>query len=151
MKWSWCATFAVLAMMLGLANGPRIWAQQPPLPDENQTYRSEVGDELAPRRFSIELDINSKGVTLKLGAGLTAPEPTVVIDAVCPSIVPAYIQVLFERIRMSRLARLAFERFSGFEDRFGESEESSVMDPEVHFHEMRDRTIPLGLAQQATY
>ena len=65
MKRSWWSAFAVLAIALGIANGPRSWATPPALPDANQSQCSEVGDEPVQRRFSIELGITSKGVTLK--------------------------------------------------------------------------------------
>ena len=101
-------------------------------------------------RFSIELGITPKGVTLKFGAGLAMPETPAVIDAVCPIIVPAYVQTLLQRLK-SGLGRLALDRINELEDRLREAEESSAMDPEALFDMLRERTIPLGLVQQATY
>jgi len=81
MKRSWWLAFAVAATMLGLP-GPRGLAQEP-----------------AKGRFSIELGFTSKGLMLKIGGGLALPDTPTVIDTVCPTIVPAYVQMLVQRVK----------------------------------------------------
>jgi hypothetical protein len=191
---SWWLTFALLATVMSMTLVPKTWAQATDKPGE------------APKkgRFSIEFGITSKGLILKFGGGVATPEPAPAIDAMCPNIVPAYVQSLMSRVKgafteapgmsgapkeverdkqvtqlfevgeiyrrtghyasarvyyqrahlaapTSRLGRLAIERLGEIEDRLREAEESSEIDPQSLFFEMRERTIPLGLAQSPTY
>jgi hypothetical protein len=192
---SWWFALAVVAAALG----QRGWAKPPDLPAESPIECAAVDDEPAKTRLSIEFGIGPKGVTLKFGVGVVPPEPTPTIDAVCPSIVSAYVQSLLERMKTqptdaassasdrdkqarqlfevaefyrrtshyasakfyyqrshqaaptSRLGRLAIDRIGEMEDRLRAADESSERDPEALFQEMRERTVPLGLTQQATY
>jgi hypothetical protein len=66
----------------------------------------------------------------------------------------ASARFFFQRVHLveptGRLGRLAMDRISEIESRLREAEESGA-DPESQFHDMRDRTMPLGLAMPETY
>jgi hypothetical protein len=50
-------------------------------------------------RFSVEFGITSKGLQLKFSVQNGVPEPAPAIDAMCPNIVPAYVQGMWNRLK----------------------------------------------------
>jgi hypothetical protein len=63
-----------------------------------------------------------------------------------------YYQRVHQTAPTSRLGALAMERLAELEERLRDAgEESGNDEPEAHFQNIRERTIPLGLAQLPTY
>jgi hypothetical protein len=201
MKKSWFILLAGLALSLGLGNSAPSWANAP----VEEFSCAETGDKPAKGRFSIELGITSKGLLLKIGTGPAMPEMPAAIDAICPNIVPAYLESLLARWRnaftpqtdmqavqpclerdkqaahhfeiaeiyrrtgqlgsartfyqrvhqlapTSLLGGLAMERMTELDDRLRDAgEESEADQADTLYQNMRERTIPLGLAQTPTY
>jgi hypothetical protein len=125
MKRSWFWVLAGGVLTFALANDA--WAGSP-------------GDTPAKGRFSIELGITSKGLVLKVGVNAVTPDaPAPAIDAVCPNVMPAYVNSLLARMR------------SVLGERLRDPSEESGLDPLELNQSLRDRTIPLGLAELPTY
>ena len=83
-----------LGFWLGMSSflaSAQAFAKPADLPSHTQIECVD-GDEPMPRRFSIELDINARGITLKVGAGTEQPEPAPAIDALMPAFVEQWLQ-----------------------------------------------------------
>jgi len=85
------ASFWLIALS-GLTSGTAAWAKPADLPGNQQIECAEGDDPPAKRKFSIELDITSKGITLKVGAEPVQPAPAPQIDAVLPAFVDQWLQ-----------------------------------------------------------
>jgi hypothetical protein len=96
-----------LAAWWGLSAGASAGAKPAALPAHNQIECPDCGDEPAQGKFSIELDITSKGITLKVGAAATMPDPTPGIDTVLPTIMPAYLEVLLKLVGESLFTQVS--------------------------------------------
>jgi len=85
------ATGVWLIFFTSLATGRPAWAKPADLPSNHQ-HECECGDDEKPRKFSIELGINSKGIIFNIDVGKVEPEPTPVIDAFLPAFVEHWLQ-----------------------------------------------------------
>ena len=158
------AVGAVLATVLGLATGPsaarspRICRRKAGLNVPTAaTTRSRTG------KFSIELDITSKGITLKLGVAQAEPAAPMMIDALLPAYVEQCLQHLRDvAARPERFVHVDAVRNSlwrlyvaYFPDRQAKADDVSEeqgdpnrrADPEQVFRDMHSRSVPLGLIE----
>lgn len=153
---------ACLAAVLSFTPSPAL-AKPSDLPSNNGIECDDCTDEPMPRKLQIELGITPKGITLKLGVSAARPEATPPLDAVLPAFVEQWLlhvgdlvtrpgrgmsidSVLNHVPILGRLRHALSENGAGRPDT---AEESGADDPETQFHDMRNRSIPLGLVEIA--
>jgi hypothetical protein len=85
------ASSAVLALVMGLVNVSTSWGKPADLPAQDGIECPDGSDDPVQGKFSIELDINSKGITLKVGSGVAKTEPPMAIDALLPVYVEQWL------------------------------------------------------------
>ncbi|MSQ96443.1 MAG: hypothetical protein EXR98_18075 [Gemmataceae bacterium] len=148
---------AALAAMLGFFNVPSAWAKPADLPSHNPLECLECGHEPMPGKLKIELSITPKGISLNFGLYAARPDATPALDAVLPAFVEHWLQHMGDVLaRPDRslgaiLGRLPIVgRLTGSESRLRDAaEESGGEDPQTLFHDMRNRSIELGLIELA--
>src|SRR5438874_1145175 len=90
------ATSVFFAALLARSSG-EAWAKPGDLPVDQKIQCPEGADDPVKGKFTIELDITSKGITLKVEAGLAQHEPTPALDAICPTLLPALLEQLLKQ------------------------------------------------------
>ncbi len=142
---------SALVVLLGFTAAPIASAKPAALPSQNRIDCPEFTDDPTPGRFSLELDLSSKGITLKFGLNNgTPPQAAPAIDAVGPTVAPMVLRQLFDRFtdalnnwRTNVLTPMLENRL-----RDGSEEQSDTPTRDaLHFQQMREWSVPLGLVE----
>jgi hypothetical protein len=92
------ATSAVLALVLSLVTGPTSWANPADLPAENDVQCVEGGEKIPHGSITLGWNLFPGGITVRVQVIPAKAEPPVNIDALCPSLVPAYLEQLLKSL-----------------------------------------------------
>lgn len=87
------------SVLWGQAAGQLAWGKPADLPANNQIECPDCSDDPVQRKFSLELEVTPKGITLKVEAGLAQPEQAPPIDAVLPAFVEQWLQHAGDALR----------------------------------------------------
>jgi len=96
MKRDLFATSAVLALVLSFVTGPTSWANPADLPAENDVQFAECGEKIPRGSITLGWDLFTGGITVNVQVIPAKAEPPLNIDALCPSLVPAYLEQLLK-------------------------------------------------------
>ncbi len=96
MQRSWWIVGALSAVLF-IPGGASAQSKPANLP-ANQQIECPDCQESVRGKFSIEIDITSSGITLKVGAGTPAPSDAPAIDTVSPTLVPMYLEQLLKQL-----------------------------------------------------
>ncbi|MSU80501.1 MAG: hypothetical protein EXS16_20735 [Gemmataceae bacterium] len=140
-----------LIVLLGFVATPFASAKPAALPSQNQIECPEFSDDPMPGKFSIELDFNAKGITLKFGLDSgNPPQPAPAIDAVNPTLAPMYVRQLFGRFADTLMNWRESVLTPMLDNRLGDGSEEQTdtfRRDALHFQQMREWSVPLGLVE----
>ncbi len=98
MKRNWFAVGVVLALAVGMIGAPQARAKPADLPSQNDIECPDGSDGQVKGEFGVELEIEitARGITFKGGVKAAKAEPPMSIDTLCPALLPACVEQLFQ-------------------------------------------------------
>jgi hypothetical protein len=92
------AASAVLALFLSLVTGPTSWGKPADLPAESDIQCAECGEKIPHGSITLGWDLFTGGITVRVKVTPAKVEPPVNIDALWPSLAPAYLEQLLKYV-----------------------------------------------------